>query len=414
MKKTAIKTAFAAAITFIALACATSSCTDGRTKNNVVDPGHGTVSFRAMGVGVDPSDSPQSRAVDPSVDVSDYNVELINDESNTTVGAWSFSSMPDIQILPVGSYTVRVSSHAVKPAAWEEPLYAGSETFTIAEGEVYNVGTVVCTLSNIKVSVRYSDVLASMMDPASTVTVETGEGASLQFVSTESRSGYFEYVDGTSTLVATFSGVIEGQRETLRKVLTDVKPGHHYILTFTIKSGGFVAPVIALNATVDDEEITFTVEEDDDEILNSDDRPGGYGDDEPADEPITFTSSTLSFTKPNSTDLTEAIVLIHSDAAIEKLEVDIISATLTEEVLTDVGLASHFDLASPGDDELEKNLQGLGFKTGNDVKGQHDVVFNISNFVAMLKSFRSEHRFRVTVTDADGYTAVCDIVFGLD
>lgn len=414
MKKSAIKTAFAAAISFIALACATSSCSDGRTRTGVVEPGNGTVSFRAMSVGVDPSDSPLGRAVDSTIDVSAYNVELINNESNTTVGAWSFSSMPDIQILPVGSYTVRVSSHAVKAAAWEEPLYAGSETFTIAEGEVHNVGTVLCTLSNIKVSVRYSDVLASMMDPASTVTIETGEGASLRFVSTESRAGYFEYIDGASTLVATFSGVIEGQRETLRKVLSDVKPGHHYILTFTIKSGGFVAPELTLNASVDNEDITFTVEDGDDDILNSDDRPGGYGDDEPGDETITFTSSTLSFTKPNSTDLDEAIVLIHSDAAIESLVVNIISEALNEETLADVGLTSNFDLAAPGDADLESKLQGLGFKTSGDVKGQNDVTFDITQFMPMLAAFSGEHKFVVTVTDVDGKTASCSIVINVD
>ncbi len=142
MKTTVIKHSALNIFGVAAILAAATSCSDGKGLHwGVVEPDHGTVSFRAMSVNVDTDAPTEGRAVDNSIDVSDYIVELLRAD-NTTVGSWSFSKMPEIQILPVGEYKVNVMSHAVKPAAFSEPLYAGSSAFAIAEGEVHNVGTV--------------------------------------------------------------------------------------------------------------------------------------------------------------------------------------------------------------------------------------------------------------------------------
>lgn len=397
-----------------------SACTDGHGFANVVERNHGTVSFRALAIDVDTDSPDESRAIDSSIDVSNYMVELVGTgaSADEPVGSWSYASMPEIQILPVGEYKVSVLSHQVKDAAFDEPLYAGSETFTIAEGEVHNVGTVVCTLSNIKVSVRYSDALAEIMDPSSSVTVEASN-SSLQFMATEDRAGYFRHVEGMSTLVATFTGQIKGNTETIRKVLDDVKPGHHYILTYDVRKtgvgGGFASPTLQVDATVDGESIDFTVNPGDDAILDDSDRPGGNGGGEnppSGDDKITFTSSMLSFTEENPTSVAEAIVLIHADEGIEKLEVDIISEQLTNEMLQDVGLASHFDLAHPG--ELAGALESLGFQTGADVVGKKDITFDITQFMSLLNIYSGVHKFNISVTDASGNTASRTLSFKVD
>lgn len=384
-----------------------TACSDGRGFSEVVERDHGTVSFRALSIDVDTDTPDEGRAIDPSVDVSNYIVELVSTAADgAAVGTWTYADMPEIQVLPVGGYKVNVISHEAKDAAFDEPLYVGSETFSVVEAEVHNVGTVVCTLANIKVSVRYSDALAAIMDPSSSVTVEAAN-TSLQFMANEDRAGYFRHIEGASTLVATFNGLINGNTETLRKVLDDVKPGHHYILTYDVKTasvgGGFAAPSVDVDASVDGEEIQFTVDPGDDKILDGSDRPGGNGGGQnppSGDGKITFTSSQLSFTEENSTSVAEAVVLIHSDEGIAKLEVDIISDQLTDEMLSDVGLAAHFDLAHPGD--FTEALEGLGFKTGNDVIGKNDITFDITQFMTLLDIYEGVHKFKITVTDAAG------------
>lgn len=396
----------------LAILASATACNDGKgLPEGRVDKDHGVVSFRAMNIGVDTDAETDSRAVDSSVDVSGYSVELLNSDASV-IGAWQYSQMPEIQVLPTGNYSVKVYSHTVKPAAFDEPLYEGSENFTITEGEVHNVGQVLCKLANVKVSVKYSDKLIELMDASSTVTVEAGGTDSyLTFAANESRSGYFRYMEGGSTLIATFNGTVGGRREQLRKVLTDVLPGHHYILTYTVRAGGFIDPKsILLDASVADVTVDFTVDVDD-KPLDDSDRPGGDDVVTPpvGDDNITFSSEYVSFTEPNSTDLPEAKVLIHADAGIAHLKVEIISDELNDEMLSGVGLAATFDLAEPGD--LAGALSGLGFPVGSEVTGKTDVTFDITNFLPLLNIYSGTHDFKITVTDAKGQSQSRTISF---
>ncbi|MDE7388188.1 MAG: DUF4493 domain-containing protein [Muribaculaceae bacterium] len=399
-------------IIFCAMALLTA-CTDGKGPDpEIISKNEGVISFRSMNIGVDTDAVSEPRSIDATVDVSAYNVELINtDGEPTTAGAWKYSQMPEMQVLPIGNYMVRVTSCSVKPAAFEEPLYQGIEQFTIESGEVHNVGQVVCKLANVKVSVHYSDRLLELMDGSSAVTVEAGNG-SLSFGATETRAGYFQYLEGSTTLIATFNGTVGGRTETLRKVLTDVLPGHHYILNYTVRSGGFIDPKgIAIDGNITDATIGFVINTDEDPLDDSD-RPGGDDNQQtPGDDKdlITFTSPMLSFTDANSTKVADASVLIHAEHGISSLTVDIISDDLNDEMLHDVGLASHFDLAAPG--ELADALEGLGFPVGADVKGQKNLTFDITQFMPLLEIYPGTHAFRITVTDSEGNTESRTLTF---
>lgn len=389
-----------------------ASCTDGKGPDpEIINKNEGVLSFRAMNVGIDTDAIDDPRSIDATVDVSAYNVEIINtDGEPSTAGAWKYLQVPEMQVLPVGNYTVRVTSHSVKPAAFEEPLYQGSEQFPIESGEVHNVGQIICKLANVKVTVHYSDRLLELMDGSSAVTVEAGNG-SLAFGAAETRAGYFQYLEGATTLIATFNGTVGGRTETLRKVLTDVHPGHHYILNYTVRSGGFIDPKgIAIDGHITDATIGFIINTDE-EPLDDSDRPGGDNQQTPGDEkdPITFSSPMLSFTDVNSTKVADASVLIHAEHGISSLTVDIISNDLNDEMLHDVGLASHFDLAAPGD--LADALTGLGFPVGSDVTGQKDLTFDITQFMPLLEIYPGTHAFRITVTDSEGNTESRTLTF---
>ena len=78
------------------------------------------------------------------------------------------------------------------------------------------------------------------------------------------------------------------------------------------------------------------------------------------------------------------------------MKVKIVSDFLTEEMLSDVGLTSEFDLAYPG--EYAEGLKGLDFPVGNEVIGAKDLDFAITQFTALLLE-PGTHKFIITAID---------------
>ena len=80
------------------------------------------------------------------------------------------------------------------------------------------------------------------------------------------------------------------------------------------------------------------------------------------------------------------------------MTVDIESTTLTPSELEAVGLAAHLDLAYPG--ELRSLLEGLGFPVAENVVGQHELTFDITQFGGLLGALGAgTHKFVMTVED---------------
>ncbi len=77
---------------------------------------------------------------------------------------------------------------------------------------------------------------------------------------------------------------------------------------------------------------------------------------------------------------------------------------MTEEELSGSNLSSNMDLVNPASEEMEANLKALGFPTGDDVEGETELSFDISQFMPMLASLgNGETDFVLTLTDnADG------------
>ena len=127
-------------------------------------------------------------------------------------------------------------------------------------------------------SIAYTDKLRSRMsDVAVTVTVADTE--TLVFSGDETRSGYFKYVEGNKTIVAEFSGKIDGTPVTSYKVLTNaVAPGYHHTITFSLKDspnppdeyGTIGTTGVSLDATVDRVDLKGNVSLGDEEIIEPD------------------------------------------------------------------------------------------------------------------------------------------------
>lgn len=215
-----------------------------------------------------------------SVDVSTFKVVIVNNATGAEVGSWVYRSLPEIVTLPVGSYTVKVYNTELQNAAWEAPYFYGSQDFVIKENDVTVVDDIVCTLSNLKVSIKYSDKLKAAIGTGEDVKVNVtvGENSSLDFAYGETRAGYFRCDAENKSLVATFSGTVEGYYISEYKVISDVAQGQHRIITFSLQTapdvsdeyGAVGTTGLTLNATVTTVDMTNDVPAEE-EIIQPDD-----------------------------------------------------------------------------------------------------------------------------------------------
>ncbi len=367
-----------------------------------------------------------------TVDVSDFLVTIKKADGETT-HQWKYASMPEIMTLEVGTgYTVEVKSHEVQKAEWARPYYLGTKTFDITDSEVTEIGTVVCRLANIKVTIKFADELLAQLGADAVVNVLANDEGSLDFTPSETRSGYFAAIDGSSTLVATFTGTVGGHPERIQRTLTDVAAGQHRIITFKLKPNnqepdpetGTINPDgIGVDLEVESEDLNGDVTIDEDVIVSGD-RPDKEGDGQeepptpptpPAGDEISFDSEYLDLEGVNKASefgdgLKPAVVLIKSKNPIENLKIAIDSESLTEDLLTDVGLAKEFDLANPG--QFAEGLTGLGLPNGADVKGKTEVTFDITGFMTLLCIYPDAiSKFIITLTDNTGASAEQSITF---
>lgn len=412
-------------ITFL-IAVTLTSCGESWEPNPVSDK-NGQLSLSSMGVEVSNAETVVSRY---STDISDFIVS-ISSAAGAAQGEWKYSEMPEVITLPVGDYTITVKSHEVEKAAWEKPYFLGSKAFTIEDSRITEIGIIECVLSNIKVSIKYDQSIVPYLgDDVKVVVVANDEGM-LTYTKDETRAGYFEAIEGSSTLVATLTGTVNGYYETVENVYTDVEAGQHRIITYKLKGPnpvvpdetGTINPGEGINVDSDYEVVDLNNDINESENVIPGTRPGQEdpvdpddpdtpdNPDTPEDDPITFDSETLSFDKVNTPlDGVSYIVDIHSEAGLSHLIVEIISNDLTDEMLRGVGLAAKFDLAYPGD--LETALsESFGFPVGNEVIGQHDIKFDITEFVPLLNLYPGQHQFKLTATDANNIQVVKTLTF---
>ena len=371
-----------------------------------------------------------------AADVNSFQV-TIYDKTGADAGSWVYGQMPEIVTLAAGDgYVVKVKSHDVEKAAWEMPYYYGeSKSFTVEKNKITEVGTVTAEFKSVKVTVEFTDELKAVVSDDVKVVIEANDEGLITFTKKEIEEGtaaYFEYVEGSTTMVARFVGSINGNATENKAPFTDVAPGQHRIVRYGVKVGpdvpkpdGSITPGgISLDTEIVEVDVNGNVTVVD-PTLDPSDRPGHEdpenpdqpGPDEPTPptpggEAATFKSETLdteggiNYSKDWEGD---AIVTINCPEGFAKLEVQIDSDGLTPEVLEGVGLKEYFDLANPG--ELSAGLEGLGFPVGDAVIGKTTIDFNITEFVPLLNIYSGKSDFIITVTDSKGATSTLTLKF---
>lgn len=387
------------------------------------------------------------RAASAEPDVNDFTVDFLNAENpGDPVRSFRYGDMPEVVTLPVGDYIARAYyggeyGSSESTAAFSAPYFKGeSARFSIVENKITdNIGTVECSLANVKVTILFDEKLVDVMDANSTVTVRVGEKGSLSFTKDTEESGYFHYDEGSNTISAEFSGVVDGDDTTESKSYNNVQPGNHYRITFKLHSidpnePGEITPgkpgeEIKIDATVKLEDLTgeggIDVNPSDEDIYMKDDRYPNEGDPDPgpdnpdnpdnpgegptvtAEAPINLDQVNEIVTNPDAVsggadpEYVKCVLKVHSDSGITGFLVEIKSNTLTPAELSQVELSDKLDLVNPG--ALKDKIAGLGLPVGDQVEGKNDLDFDISGFMELLCLLgEGNHEFILKVTDSKG------------
>lgn len=372
---------------------------------------------------------------------TDNFIVSVADADGRQVGNLIYSKMPELIDLPVGiGYKVTVMSHEQQPQAWDMPYYEGeSDNFDIQLGKITKIGTITAGFSNIAVTVRYTDEMKEAMGADCVVNVVANNNGSLDFVPSETRTGYFQALPDSPTMVATFSGTIKGSKVELRKIYKDVVAGNHYYITFGIKSPStdvpeetgdiFVDPDtgISIDMNVDNQDVPGNVDVDEDNLGDAD-RPGHEDPkdpeipdnpnqpDDPGKELYTFDTAMSLDETMEAKEGGDYALTIKSVNPLTNLKVRIESNYLTDAFLKSVYLQSEFDLANLSP-ELEAALsdpESFNFPTGNKIVGQTKVDFNLTPFIPLLNLSPTPndiHKFHLTMIDNQGNEKTITLTF---
>lgn len=430
-----MKNIFLICLTLMVVLFTFSACHSEKMETGATDI-TGQLSLASMKMEVDlkvDTVYPQSRA---GVDVSNFLLTIKNSQGEQ-VEQYTYSEMPEIISLPVGTYTVVASSAEAATNGFDVPFYTGStEQFTIKENELTEVSALTCRLANVMISVEYDEELRKLMGEDVVTTVKIGDN-SLDIPSSETRKAYLIAPASASSMEITLKGTIDGEFVTEVNRVDEVQAGQYNIIKYVLSPvddgnnnvGGKLNIAINVDSSMTSSDETVGVNPGAEPGIEDFPTEGGEepdqggeseGDGEEPTSTITIAGKDLGGSPFNIdqnqtiTGETTLIVGIEAPAGIQNLKVKITSADNDDFNGIGEGLGE-FDLAHS--DSMNENAQAmipvLGLPIDDAVLNQTNLDFNISKFTSMLAGFKGTHTFKITVTDNQGKTESKSLVINV-
>ena len=407
-------------ITILAAAAVLAGC-----KQTKVEENKGYFVLQSVTADADLNEVNVSTKAMPS-ELVDINTFVVKIESNLEGGGtqtYNYKDILDQAIeLPTGSYRITAGSPAGKAAAWDQPLFEGTQNFTVVAGATSPVN-VKCSLSNTMVSIKCTDtfktelqefnIKVSATDNDFLTWSKTGKENSDALAAELSKDGYFS----ASELYVQIDGKreIDGSTAALTYVVKNVHPKDHIILNLDARVTGQVQQItLAVDGTVNDrtenivvggfEEIPIPDPIDPTPDPNPDPNPDPSLPAKPSlvwDANPTFALTELK-SEGMSVEITvnvpgkvkDFLIDVKSDCA----EFEGVIKSMTGDGLT-MDLVNNAALSS---------LNDLGIPTGDSVKGKETVPFTLSSLLPMILLYNPEvnsyHTFTLKVTDESGQT----------
>lgn len=373
----------------------------------------------------DETQSPQAvsgtRAEQPDVD--SFIVEIF-DADDAQVGptrtyAEFKQQLAEPMELPVGAYRMEVRSEDTTPdVAWELPVYGATSNFTISKAQTTQLGEVVCTLQNIKITVDYSSELAGMLADTSKAIISLGETRQ-EFLKTETRAAYFKSLAIENTLDFNFDGVFADTDipAQFSKQITGVKAGQWRKISVIINyadKGALLFQVKVDNNIIQDD--TFVVDGTEnllEELLEDPNAPALTWPGHDMTQPFTLTDAMFD---DNGNCIEPFVFDLASPNGIESLRVNIASTSSQFMAsMAAIQLPETFDLcALDASSPAGIILKGFGYPVGGELRGQQAKSFNIAGQIKALYEFDGTHTFSFDMTDAKGVSTAAALTLVVD
>ena len=358
----------------------------------------------------------------------DINTFVVKIESNLEGGGtqtYNYKDILDQAIeLPTGSYRITAGSPAGKAAAWDQPLFEGTQNFTVVAGATSPVN-VKCSLSNTMVSIKCTDtfktelqefnIKVSATDNDFLTWSKTGKENSDALTAELSKDGYFS----ASELYVQIDGKreIDGSTAALTYVVKNVHPKDHIILNLDARVTGQVQQItLAVDGTVNDRTENIVVGGFEEIPIPDpiDPTPDPNPDPNPNPDPSLPAKPSLVWKANPTFEVTElksdgmsVEITVNVPGKVKDFLIDVKSDCAEFEgvikSLTGDGLT--MDLVN---NAALSSLNGQGIPTGDSVKGRDTVPFSLSSLLPMILLYNPEvnsyHTFTLKVTDEAGQT----------
>lgn len=359
-------------------------------------------------------------------ELADINTFVVKIESNLEGGGtqtYNYKDILDQAIeLPTGSYRITAGSPAGKAAAWDQPLFEGTQNFTVVAGATSPVN-VKCSLSNTMVSIKCTDtfktelqefnIKVSATDNDFLTWSKTGKENSDALAAELSKDGYFS----ASELYVQIDGKreIDGSTAALTYVVKNVHPKDHIILNLDARVTGQVQQItLAVDGTVNDrtenivvggfEEIPIPDPIDPTPDPNPNPNPDPSL---PAKPSLVWEANpTFALTELKSEGMSVEIT-VNVSGKVKDFLIDVKSdcAEFEGVIKSMTGDGLTMDLVN---NAALSSLNDLGIPTGDSVKGKTTVPFSLSSLLPMILLYNPEvnsyHTFTLKVTDEAGQT----------
>lgn len=398
------------------------------------DPKFGNLSFASMNISTSKDVEIVTRA-----ETDNYLIYIYNSKNELHNGkAYTYSEVLSGQnasiAVPEGTYRIEVRSAAEIPnAEFESPVYgATKENVSIIAGETTEVGEIICTLLQCKVSVEYNDDFLEMVagdcTAEVTVTTDSGDGTLSYPLSYNNgkptykkENGFFKVNNGeNTTMEVKFSGLMyddNGNTATQRmtKGFDNIQPKQWRQIKFIkkVNEEGNATFDIVIDDLIEDTPLGEDPSSDGEESIGTDpNAPQGDGGIEliPAEDCDFEDISNMTIpdynTKDDKTDNDTPMVLTMTanvPNGVRKFSVTISSDSEDFMDALDVVGGPVVDLVNPS--ELAMGIFDIvPFPHGNELLGMKVVPFDLSAAQTPILRFPGTHTFKMTVIDQKGCT----------